>query len=65
MSSFFLAMTMYPEVQKKAQDELDRVVGRDRLPSFSDRDQLTYITTMIKEIIRWGMFCSPLAPLIF
>lgn len=54
MSSFFLAMTMYPNVQKKAQAEIDRVVGKDRLPSFSDRDQLPYISTMIKEIIRWG-----------
>ncbi|KAI0046723.1 cytochrome P450 [Auriscalpium vulgare] len=54
MSSFFLAMTMYPDVQKKCQAELDAVVGNDRLLTFSDRDSLPYISTMIKEVIRWG-----------
>ncbi|KAI0060742.1 cytochrome P450 [Artomyces pyxidatus] len=54
MSSFFLAMTMYPEVQKKCQAEIDSIVGTDRLPTFSDRDSLPYIATMIKEVIRWG-----------
>ena len=33
---FFLAMILYPEVQKKAQEELDRVVGTDRLPSLDE-----------------------------
>ncbi|KAI0322765.1 cytochrome P450 [Amylostereum chailletii] len=54
MSSFFLAMTMYPEVQRKCQEELDRVVGNDRLPTFADRDSLPYLSAMIKEVIRWG-----------
>ncbi|KAH9056253.1 cytochrome P450 [Lactarius vividus] len=54
MSSFLLAMTAYPEVQRKCQAELDKVVGNDRLPTFADRDQLPYITTMLKEVIRWG-----------
>lgn len=52
---FFLAMAMYPEVQKKAQVELDGVVGKDRLPSFSDRNSLTYINAMVKESMRWQM----------
>ncbi|KAH9162719.1 cytochrome P450 [Lactarius sanguifluus] len=54
MSSFLLAMTAYPEVQRKCQAELDAVVGNDRLPTFADRDQLPYIATMLKEVIRWG-----------
>ncbi|KAH9056252.1 cytochrome P450 [Lactarius vividus] len=54
MSSFLLAMTAYPEVQRKCQAELDKVVGNDRLPTFADRDQLPYIATMLKEVIRWG-----------
>ncbi|KAH9986094.1 cytochrome P450 [Russula compacta] len=54
MSSFLLAMTMYPEVQKKCQAELDSVVGNDRLPTFSDRDSLPYLATMLREVIRWG-----------
>ncbi|KAH9048603.1 hypothetical protein EDB83DRAFT_2401658 [Lactarius deliciosus] len=44
MSSFLLAMTAY----------LDAVVGNDRLPTFADRDQLPYIATILKEVIRWG-----------
>ena len=59
MSSFLLAMTAYPEVQRKCQVELDAVVGNDRLPTFEDRDQLPYLSAMLKEVIRWG----PTAPL--
>ncbi|KAI9453720.1 cytochrome P450 [Lactarius psammicola] len=54
MSSFLLAMTAYPEVQRKCQAELDAVIGNDRLPTFADRDQLPYLATMLKEVIRWG-----------
>jgi len=54
MTSFLLAMTMYPEVQKKCQAELDAVVGNDRLPTFADRDSLPYLATTLKEVIRWG-----------
>jgi cytochrome P450 len=54
MTSFLLAMTMYPEVQKKIQDEIDANVGTDRLPTFADRDSLPYLATTLKEVIRWG-----------
>jgi Cytochrome P450 len=54
MSSFLLAMTMYPEVQKKCQAELDAAVGNDRLPTFADRESLPYLATMLREVIRWG-----------
>ncbi|THH11765.1 hypothetical protein EW146_g7925 [Bondarzewia mesenterica] len=54
VSTLILAMTMYPEVQKKAQAELDSVVGQDRLPQLSDRDHLPYINAMLRETIRWG-----------
>jgi len=57
--SFFLAMTLYPEVQKAAQEELDRVVGSDRLPSFADRENLPYINALVKETLRW----NPVVPL--
>ena len=42
-----------PEVQRKAQAELDSVVGPHRLPEFSDRDSLPYINALIKELLRW------------
>ncbi|KAE8386676.1 cytochrome P450 [Aspergillus alliaceus] len=52
MSCFFLAMALNPDVQQKAQEELDRVVG-NRLPTFADRDSLPYINAMVKELLRW------------
>ncbi|PIL25355.1 cytochrome P450 [Ganoderma sinense ZZ0214-1] len=53
MGAFFLAMAMYPEVQKKAQQQLDAVVGTERLPDFSDRPSLPYIAAIVKELLRW------------
>ena len=47
-----LVMLMHPEVQRKAQEELDRVVGRDRLPEFEDRDSLPYLDALTKEVLR-------------
>jgi cytochrome P450 len=46
-------MQFHPEIQRKAQEELDRVVGRDRLPAFSDKENLPYLNAMYKEIMRW------------
>jgi cytochrome P450 len=51
--SFVLSMLMFPEVQKKAQEEIDRVVGSDRLPTFEDQPQLPYINALVKEALRW------------
>ncbi|KAI0674482.1 cytochrome P450 [Trametes maxima] len=53
VAGFFLAMTNFPEVQKKAQAELDAVVGPDRLPNFDDRPALPFINALIKECYRW------------
>ncbi|KLO09750.1 cytochrome P450 [Schizopora paradoxa] len=53
LMSFFLAMTLYPEVQKQCQEEIDRVVGVDHLPGFVDHKQLPYCSAMCKEILRW------------
>ena len=46
-------MAMYPDAQKKAQEELDSVVGTERLPEFSDRPSLPYIDALVKELFRW------------
>ena len=46
-------MSIYPEVQKKAQEELDRVIGPDRLPEFGDYEHLVYIQATMLECIRW------------
>lgn len=52
LASFVLAIVTHPEVQVKAQKELDSVVGRDRLPDFSDRQSLPYINAILKELLR-------------
>jgi len=54
VSTFFLAMTLNPDIQKKAQAELDQVVGSDRLPTFQDRANLPYCEAILKEVLRWG-----------
>jgi cytochrome P450 len=51
--SFFLAMLVYPEVQREAQAEIDRVVGYDRLPDMNDAPQLPYIQGVVNECLRW------------
>lgn len=53
ISFFMCAMAKYPEVQIKARMELDRVVGQDRLPDFSDYDSLPYIQAIVLESTRW------------
>ncbi|KAF7348906.1 Cytochrome P450 [Mycena venus] len=53
LSTFVLAMVLHPSVQVKAQEELDRVIGKGRLPEFSDREKLPYVECVFQEIFRW------------
>ena len=48
-----LAMIAHPDIQKRAQDELDVVVGRSRSPTFADAPNLPYVQAMVKETLRW------------
>ena len=48
-------MALYPDVQKKAQAEIDAVVGPNRLPDFHDRPSLPYINAVVKESSRWNL----------
>ncbi len=50
---FVLAMTRFPEVQKRAQEEIDRVIGGDHLPDVSDRERLPYCAALCKELLRF------------
>lgn len=63
MTSFFLAMVLYPAVLERAQEEVDCVVGNDRLPSFSDREKMPYIDALVKETFRWEVI-APIGPLL-
>lgn len=53
MQSFFLAMLKYPDIQRRAQQEVDEVVGQDRLPEFEDLGSLPYVHAIVKELLRW------------
>lgn len=53
ISLFFAAMTLYPAVQAKAQAEIAKIVGTDRLPTYSDRASLPYIEALYKEVLRF------------
>jgi cytochrome P450 len=59
LMTFFLAMAVFPEVQKRAQEELDRVTGGERLPVTSDKASLPYIEAVMKETHRW----HPIGPM--
>ncbi|KAJ5766545.1 uncharacterized protein N7511_004161 [Penicillium nucicola] len=56
---FFLAMTLFPDVQRKAQEEIDRVLGSNQLPQVKDRARLPYVNAVVKEVLRW----HPVAPM--
>ncbi|KAH8431937.1 cytochrome P450 [Aspergillus melleus] len=51
--AFVQAMLLFPEVQRRAQAEIDQVVGPNRLPVMDDLSQLPYIRACMKETLRW------------
>ncbi|KAI0293124.1 cytochrome P450 [Russula brevipes] len=53
LSWWTLAMIAYPNIQQRAQDELDAIVGRSRMPTFADAPNLPYIQALVKETLRW------------
>ncbi|KDQ28281.1 hypothetical protein PLEOSDRAFT_157857 [Pleurotus ostreatus PC15] len=53
LALFSMAMILHPECQKRGQEEIDLVVGKDRLPTFADKDSLPYVTCIMEEILRW------------
>ena len=46
-------MALNRDKLKLAQEELDRVIGADRLPNIGDRPHLPYVDAVIKETMRW------------
>jgi len=53
MLTFMLAMALFPEKQRKAQEEISRVIGSERLPNLHDRPALPYVRALINETLRW------------
>lgn len=50
---FIQAMMVFPDVQRRGQEEIDRVIGGDRLPTMEDAPHLPYVHAIVKESIRW------------
>lgn len=46
-------MVLYPDVQRKAQEEIDHVLGGCFLPKTKDLENLPYLQAIFKEVIRW------------
>ena len=59
LGSFFLAMVLNPEIQRRAQAEIDRVLDNERLPTFADFSSLPYMDAIVMESLRW----NPVVPL--
>ncbi|KAG6841199.1 hypothetical protein C0991_000996, partial [Blastosporella zonata] len=57
--TFLYAMVSNLEAQKKAQEEIDAVIGNKRLPNFSDRESMPYLEAVFREVMRW----HPMLPL--
>lgn len=59
LTSFVLLMALHPDIQRRAQAEIDEVVGKDRLPTIADQVCLPYVSAVLKEVLRF----APVAPL--
>lgn len=51
--SFVLAMCVFRDVQQRAQEEIDSVVGQERSPDWSDETSLPYVKALVSEVLRW------------
>jgi len=59
LQSVVLMLVAFPEVQRKAQEEVDRVIGSERSPTLEDWENLPYLQAFNKEINRF----RPIAPM--
>lgn len=54
LRNFLLAMSLYPDVQARAREEVDRVLGQSGLPNFEDQADMPYIHALVLESLRWN-----------
>ncbi|KAK7437469.1 hypothetical protein VKT23_018540 [Stygiomarasmius scandens] len=59
LQNVIMCLTAFPEAQRKAQEEIDRVIGHNHVPRLEDLDQLPYCQAIINETHRF----RPIAPL--
>ena len=50
LQSAILVLACHPDVQRKAQEEIDRVIGSDRVPQWEDLPNLPYTQAVIQEV---------------
>jgi hypothetical protein len=50
LANFVLLLAAYPDVAKKAQEEIDRIIGNDKLPEFDDYQRLPYLQAVVNEV---------------
>ena len=53
METFFLAMVLNQGAQRKAQEEIDKLLCGSRLPTMADEHSLPYVGALVKEVMRW------------
>ena len=52
METFVLYMLLYPEVQRKAREEIEGVYGKDTFPQWDEAHKLPYVVAVLKEVLR-------------
>ncbi|KAK7153476.1 hypothetical protein R3I93_011403 [Phoxinus phoxinus] len=62
MQWIVLLLVKHPSIQSKLQEQIDKVVGRDRLPSIEDRSNLAYLDAFIYETMRFTSFVPVTIP---
>jgi len=48
-----MAMALYPNIQRRAQEEISKITENGRLPSLADRDSMPYVSQILLETLRW------------
>ena len=55
MKTFFFIMCLYPDIQRRAQEEIENFIGKDALPKADDRQSLPYVEAVMLESLRWQL----------
>jgi cytochrome P450 len=50
--TFVLYMVRNPDIQKKCHEEIDKVIGKDRIITMADQTNLSYLSACIQELQR-------------
>ncbi|XP_017755180.1 PREDICTED: methyl farnesoate epoxidase [Eufriesea mexicana] len=55
LSFCFLYLVLFPNIQKKAHEEIDKVIGPNKFPTLEDRTRMTYMNAVVLESLRMFM----------